>query len=95
MSLPQLRQMLQARFGVGAGGGGGGETDDAEDEEEEDDDDGLRGMWGGSGRRRRTPKSWYPVVTEPVEAGVRLERSGDFGPVSIPSSPVPNPRTDL
>ena len=30
---------------------------------------------------RRTRKHFYPVITEPQEAGVRLERGGAFGPV--------------
>ena len=66
--------MVLARLRTGGGGGGRRGRDDDDDEEGDDDEDG----WGAS---RRVPKKWYETVVEPVDAGVRLERSGDFGPV--------------
>lgn len=76
LTLASIRAMLLAR----SGGGGGrrrvpDEDDDDEDGEEDEDEDPY---WGPS---RRKPKQWYDVVTEPQEAGVRLERAGEFGPV--------------
>lgn len=77
LTLASIRAMLLAR----SGGGGGrrrvpDEDEDDEEGEEDEDEDPYRGP------SRRKPKQWYDVVTEPQEAGVRLERAGEFGPVS-------------
>ncbi|KAK4693474.1 DDB1- and CUL4-associated factor 11, partial [Phenoliferia sp. Uapishka_3] len=79
LTLAALRAMVQARVAGAAAGGRNrrrpDDDDDDDQEEEEDDEDGP--YWGA---QRRKTKAWYEPVLEPVEAGVRLERSGDFGP---------------
>ena len=53
------------------------QQDDAD--EDDDDDDGLFrfGYRGG----RRSAEGLFPIVTEPIQAGVDLERKGLFGRV--------------
>jgi WD repeat-containing protein 23 len=56
------------------------ENDDNEDDpdyidEDEDGDDQEQGYYG------RTAPQWFPAVTEPQEAGVKLLMSGEFGRV--------------
>ncbi|GAA5994270.1 WD40 repeat domain-containing protein [Rhodotorula paludigena] len=53
-----------------------GEGQDEEMEEEDDEDDG--GDWWGP--TRRSKKSYYPIIKDPQEQGMRLERGGAFGP---------------
>lgn len=65
---------MEARFG---GGGGGG--DDDEDDEDEDDEDDEEEEWG---QPRRSPKRYYDEVTVAQDAGINLERGGEFGSVS-------------
>ena len=51
-------------------------------EPEDDDDDGdflSSSYWGSSGGLQRAGANWYPKVTEPQPAGVKLLGSGDFG----------------
>jgi len=47
--------------------------------EDEDYDDIYATYWGYTHDVRRAGDSWYPKITEPQPAGVRLLRSGDFG----------------
>lgn len=49
-------------------------------EDEDDDDDDIMPYGYRSGRR--TAEGIFPKVTDPIEAGVKLERSGLFGSVS-------------
>lgn len=56
-------------------------ADDDDDEEEEDEDEDAEEDGGYWGPTRRKAKQWYEPVTIPREAGVNLERSGEFGPV--------------
>jgi hypothetical protein len=51
----------------------------ADDDENEDDDDDIYRFGGAGGRRGAAPL--FPKVTEPVQAGVDLERKGLFGRV--------------
>ncbi|GAA6041985.1 hypothetical protein JCM8097_009131 [Rhodosporidiobolus ruineniae] len=87
ITLGSIRAMLQRRFGTRVRlGGDEDEDEDEEDEaddfmqdEEEEESDGVGGDWWGP--TRRNPKQYYPIIKEPEEAGMRLERSGAFGPV--------------
>jgi hypothetical protein len=47
-------------------------------EDDDDDDEDFSYSYRGG---RRTAEGLFPKVTEPVEAGVKLERSGLFGMV--------------
>ncbi|KAM0751222.1 WD40 repeat-like protein [Meredithblackwellia eburnea MCA 4105] len=71
--------MLEARFG-GRGGAArrraGGDDDEEDDDDDDDEDDGSHGWWGPP----RPAKKWYPDVLEPIDKGVKLERSGEWGP---------------
>jgi len=83
--------VLQALLGRGRGGGGRAASvdpivtdDDDEDYVDEDDDDDDGGIFGnpfGGGMRRAAPKPLYPIVRDPTEPGMALERSGEFGPM--------------
>ena len=55
-----------------------------EEPEEEDDEDGIFrfGYHGG----KRSAEGLFPIVTEPIQAGVDLERKGLFGRVSAPQN---------
>jgi len=55
--------------------------EEEEDEEEDgyDYDDFYSSTWGTTRGLQRAGDSWYPKVTEPQAAGVKLLRSGDFG----------------
>lgn len=74
--------MLEQRFGRSAGGGD--DDDDEEDEDDDgddsDDDGGIGAYWGG-GRRKK--KVYYDIIEGPQDAGVNLERGGEFGMVSL------------
>ncbi|KDE07957.1 hypothetical protein MVLG_01863 [Microbotryum lychnidis-dioicae p1A1 Lamole] len=81
MILSQLVPGMRSRVMAGQG-----DDEDEEDEEEaaeDEDDDGEDSggyddpYWGPA---RRTTKNYYEIPKEPVPAGVRLERSGEFGP---------------
>ena len=84
--------LLQSLLG-GRGRGGGGRAasadpivtdDDDEDYVDEDDDDDGGGMFGnflGGGMRRAAPKPLFPIVRDPTEPGMALERAGEFGPM--------------
>ncbi|CAE6366217.1 LEC14B protein [Rhizoctonia solani AG-1 IB] len=61
------------------------EDDDDYEDEDEDDDDGYLG-WGH--RNFNEVGHFFPTVTEPQIAGLRLLYSGEFGPP--PSGPVTN-----
>ena len=51
-----------------------------EDEDEDEDYDELyTSYWGSTHGLQWAGDNWYPKVTEPQPAGVRLLRSGDFG----------------
>jgi hypothetical protein len=65
ITLDQLRLLLDSR-----------RDDDDDNEDDDDDDDG----WA-DGVDPSTFSSFFPKVTEPVEAGVQLAQSGDFGPL--------------
>lgn len=72
------------RRSAGAGGGRrriNDDDDDDDDIENDDSDDDEYGApsWGPPKRRN---KQYYDIPTEPQEPGVKLERSGEFGPVS-------------
>ncbi|SCV70734.1 BQ2448_3496 [Microbotryum intermedium] len=92
-TLASIRRMFLAQLVPGMRGRGLGaqENEDDEDEEEEeaaddDDDDDEEGEDSGGyddpywGPASRTTKNYYDIPKEPVPAGVRLERSGEFGP---------------
>lgn len=64
--------MMEARFG----GGGGGDDDEEEDDEDDDDEE---EEWG---QPRRSQKRYYDEVTVAQEAGINLERGGEFGSAS-------------
>ena len=49
------------------------------DTEDEDDDYDDISYWGPTRGLQRAGDNWYPKVTEPQPAGVKLLRSGDFG----------------
>lgn len=51
---------------------------ESEDEDEDDDYDDFS-YWGSTRGLQRAGNNWYPKVTEPQPAGVKLLRSGDFG----------------
>lgn len=56
----------------------------AEEEEEEDDDDDDDGdLYFNRWDPPRSPAKFFPKVTEPVEAGVNLLNSGEFGSVDL------------
>ncbi|KAI9507805.1 WD40-repeat-containing domain protein [Russula earlei] len=49
--------------------------------EDEDYDDGLDyGIWG---RPHATTPKWFPPVTEPQEAGLKLLKNGEFGRIGV------------
>jgi hypothetical protein len=73
--------MLQARLRSGGGMMGGDQDEDEDFEDVDDDDDEDERGFGGM--RRRRPKKYYEPVTEPLDAGVSLERSGQFGIVRL------------
>lgn len=50
-----------------------------ESEGDEDEDDFYLSYWGSTRGPQRAGDNWYPKVTEPQPAGVKLLRSGDFG----------------
>lgn len=52
-----------------------------DDDDDDDDDEVLPYSYRGGGRR--TAEGLFPKVTQPVEAGVQLERSGLFGIVRL------------
>ena len=82
LTLASVRAMLLAR-GVGGRNRRGAQPEEEEDEDEEEDDeeedDDVNPYWGAT---RKTTKKWYEPVLEPKAAGISLERSGEFGPVS-------------
>ncbi|KAI5480392.1 WD repeat protein [Pseudohyphozyma bogoriensis] len=80
LTLGRLRAMLEARFGRSAVGGDEDDEEEEDEDEDEEYDDGLSSYWGNA---RAKQKQWYEPVTEPVAAGVRLERSGDWGPPPV------------
>lgn len=82
-TLSAIQRLLAQTFS-GGGRGGAAAASAAEDGAEDISDEGSDDGWGPT---RRRPKQWYPVHKEPQEAGVRLERSGDFGP--LPRSALP------
>lgn len=81
MTLRSIRAMLEQRFGRSAGGGDDDddEEDDDDDGDDSDDDGGIGAYWGG-GRRKK--KVYYDIIEGPQDAGVNLERGGEFGMVS-------------
>ena len=48
-------------------------------ESDEDEDEFYSWYWGSRWGLQRAGDNWYPKVTEPQPAGVKLLRSGDFG----------------
>ena len=50
-----------------------------ESEDDEDDDNYYSSYWGTAPGLHRAGDNWYPKITEPQPAGVKLLRSGDFG----------------
>jgi WD repeat-containing protein 23 len=48
---------------------------------EDDEDDFYVPHWGSARDVQRAGDNWYPKITEPQPAGVKLLRSGDFGKV--------------
>lgn len=79
LTLASVRAMLLARGAGGRNRRGAQQDDEEEEGEDEDDDDDGNPYWGPS---RKATKQWYEAVIEPKEAGVNLERGGEFGPVS-------------
>ncbi|KAK4055503.1 secretory subunit [Microbotryomycetes sp. JL201] len=92
LSLNSLRALLLARLGLATGQRGArqraaqanlddeqdeNDQDQEDDDEDEDDDDDYEPFWGAS---RRKFKNWYPKQDGPAESGIKLLRSGDFGP---------------
>ena len=57
-----------------------GELGTQDNDEDEDDDELEYGYWGRS--HARTPK-WFPPVTTPQEAGLKLLMGGEFGRIGI------------
>lgn len=53
--------------------------DDEEDDDGDDGDDLYGPYWSSTLSLQRAGDNWYPPVTEPQPAGVKLLRSGDFG----------------
>ena len=53
------------------------EQDDEDDDD--DDDEEFYSYWGSALGLPHAGDSWYPKVTEPQPAGVKLLRGGDFG----------------
>lgn len=51
----------------------------ADAEDEDDEDDFYTSFWGSMRGLERAGDNWYPKITEPQPAGVKLLRSGDFG----------------
>lgn len=51
----------------------------ADVEEDDDEDVFYTSFWGSMRGLERAGDNWYPKVTEPQRAGVKLLRSGDFG----------------
>ena len=49
------------------------------DDEEDDEDAFYTSYWGSMRGVERAGDNWYPKVTEPQPAGVKLLRSGEFG----------------
>ncbi|KAL8278391.1 hypothetical protein RQP46_009283 [Phenoliferia psychrophenolica] len=74
VTLASLRAMVLARLRTG----GQGRRRRGEDDDSEDDDEDDGPAWGQ--QRGPRDRKWYEDVLEPIEAGVQLERSGDFGP---------------
>jgi WD repeat-containing protein 23 len=51
------------------------------DDDEDDDDAFYTPYWGSMRSAEGAGDNWYPKITEPQPAGVKLLRSGDFGKV--------------
>lgn len=49
------------------------------EDEDDDEDNFYLSYWGSPHGLQRAGDNWYPKVTEPQPAGVKLLRSGDFG----------------
>lgn len=52
---------------------------DSDDDDEDDEDIFYTSYWGTMRGVERAGDNWYPKVTEPQPAGVKLLGSGDFG----------------
>ncbi|BGP15145.1 hypothetical protein JCM10213_005394 [Rhodosporidiobolus nylandii] len=78
VTLGAIRAMLQRRFGARVRLGDEDEDEDGEgDEDMEGSEDDGDDWWGPT---RRNAKQYYDIPTTPQEPGMRLERSGAFGP---------------
>ncbi|GAA5860452.1 hypothetical protein JCM8547_000307 [Rhodosporidiobolus lusitaniae] len=84
ITLGNIRAMLQRRFGANVRLGDEDDAEEEEEEEEEDEEDEImeeeseEDDWWGPPKRNQ--KQYYDVPKGPQEPGMRLSRSGAFGP---------------
>ena len=64
----QISQQIQAE-----------QEDYDDDDDDDDDEDFYTSYWASSLGHPPAGDNWYPKITEPQPAGVKLLRSGDFG----------------
>ncbi|KAF9011056.1 WD40-repeat-containing domain protein [Cyathus striatus] len=75
VSLSALQRLLSGRLVRLTGNDIAEEEDELEEEEEDDDDEDYYATF------HRHSHNWFPDVTDPQEAGMKLLKSGDFGRV--------------